>query len=101
MEDGTGQVRVVGEGQGHGRGGRGGLQGRLDEGRPDDGRRGGRGVGSGACLADEVGAVGHVAVVLHDLLDDLVLLVVEGTRAQVVLHLVLENGALLACRRRE
>lgn len=33
--------------------------------------------------------MGHVPVVLHNLLDDLIFLVVEDTRAEVVLYLVL------------
>lgn len=38
----------------------------------------------------------HVSVVLHDLLDDLVLLVVESAGAEVVLDLVLQDGVLHA-----
>ena len=40
--------------------------------------------------------MGHVPVVLHDLLDDLVLLAVERTGAEVVLYLVLQDGVFLA-----
>lgn len=40
--------------------------------------------------------MGHVPVMLHNLLDDLILLVVEYTRAEVVLHLVLQDGVFLA-----
>lgn len=35
--------------------------------------------------------MGHVSIVLHNLLDDLILLVVEYTRAEVVLHFVLQD----------
>lgn len=73
-EDGGRQARVVGEGDGHGGGGGGGLQRRLDQRGPDD-RRGGRRGGGGGL--DAMRAVRHLPVVLHDLLDDLVLLVVE------------------------
>ena len=45
----------------------------------------------GWCVLHEVGAVSHVPVMLHNLLDDLILLVVEYTRAEVVLHLVLQD----------
>lgn len=38
----------------------------------------------------------HIPVMLHNLLDDLVFLVVEYTRAQVMLYLVLQDGVLLA-----
>lgn len=41
-------------------------------------------------------AVGHLTVMPHDLLDDLVLLVVEDARVEVVLHLVEEDRVLLA-----
>lgn len=40
--------------------------------------------------------MGHVPVMLYNLLDDLVLLVVEYTRAEVVLYLVLKDGVFLA-----
>lgn len=40
--------------------------------------------------------MGHVPVMLHNLLDDLILLVVEYTRAEVVLYLVLQDGVFLA-----
>lgn len=73
-EDGSGQAWVVSEGYGHRSGSGSGLQRRLDQRGPDDGR-GGRG-GRGGSL-DTVRTVRHLTVVLHNLLDDLVLLVVE------------------------
>lgn len=42
--------------------------------------------------------MGHVPVMLHNLLDDLILLVVEYTRAEVVLYFVLQDGVFLACK---
>lgn len=89
-----GQLGVVGEREGQGGGGGGGLERGLDEGGPDEGRGGGRGgryVGGGAGL-DQLGALGHVAVVLDDSLDDLVLVQVQGARALVVLDFVLQDG---------
>lgn len=38
----------------------------------------------------------HVPVMLNYLLDDLILLVVENTRAEVMLYLVLQDGVFLA-----
>lgn len=75
-EDGSGQAWVVSESYGHRSGGSSSLQRRLDQRRPDD-RRGGRG-GRGGRL-DPVRTVRHLAVVPHNLLDDLVLLAVEDT----------------------
>lgn len=92
-EDGSGQAWVVGEGYGHGGGGGGSLQRCLDQRGPDDGR-GGRG-GRGGRL-DAVRTVCHLAVVLHNLLDDLVLLVVEDAGVEIVLDFVEEDGVLLA-----
>lgn len=43
--------------------------------------------------------MGHVPVMLHNLLDDLILLVVEYSRAEVVLHFVLKDGVFLAFKR--
>ena len=40
--------------------------------------------------------MGHVSVVLHNLLDDFILLVVKYTRTEVVLYLVLQDGVFLA-----
>lgn len=66
----------------------------LDEGGPDDrGRRGRRLEWS---VLQKVCAVGHVSVMLHNLLDDLILLVVEYTRAEIVLYLMLQDGVFLA-----
>ena len=67
---------MVGEGYGHGSGGGGCLKRRLDQRGPDDGR--GRGCGGGGGLY-AMRTVRHLPVVLHDLLDDLILLVVEDT----------------------
>lgn len=38
----------------------------------------------------------HVPVMLHNLLDDLILLAVENPRAEVMLHLMLQDGVFLA-----
>ena len=43
------------------------------------------------CRLDQLGAVGHVSVVLHDPLDDLVFLEVKGSCAQVVLDFVSQD----------
>lgn len=51
------------------------LEGSLDERSPYDGR--GRGRGRGRARVQQVGAVCHLPVVLHYLLDDFVLLVVK------------------------
>lgn len=55
------------------------LQGCLDQWSPDDGRGGGCGGGGGGSSLDIVSTVCHLSVVLHNLLDDLILLVVENT----------------------
>lgn len=69
---------MAGEGDAHRRGRRGSLQRSLDEGGPDDGSVCGVTAAEAAGVGgDEVGAVSHVPVVLHDLLDDLVLLIVQ------------------------
>lgn len=60
----------------------------LDKGGPDD--RGRRGWRLRWDILHEVGTVGHVPIMLHNLLDDLIFLVVEYTGAEVVLHLVLK-----------
>lgn len=81
----------MGEGYRHRCGSSSRLQGRLDERGPDDRRR-----GRGSCSSlDAVRTVSHFPVVLHDLLDDLTLLVVEDARVEVVLHFVQEDGILL------
>lgn len=74
------------------------LQGCLDQWGPDD--RGGSGRGSGGSL-DVVSTVCHFPVVLHNLLDDLILLVVENTRIEVMLDFVQQNGIFLACSESE
>lgn len=73
------------------------LQGCLDQRSPDD--RGGCGgsSGGGGRSLDIVGAVCHLSVVLHYLLDDLILLVVENTRIEVMLDFMQQNGIFLAC----
>lgn len=45
--------------------------------------------------------MGHVPVVLDYLLDDLILLVVEYTGTEVVLHLMLQDGVFLAWRHKD
>lgn len=75
-KDGSGQTWVVGEGYGYRSGGCCSLQRCLDQRGPDD-RGGGRGGGGGSL--DAVRTVSHLAVMLHNLLDDLILLVVEDT----------------------
>lgn len=42
--------------------------------------------------------MGHVPIMLHNLLDDLIFLIVEYTRAEVVLYLVLQDRIFLACK---
>ena len=84
---------MVGEGYGHRSGGSGSLQWCLDQRGPDDGRGGWGGRGSSL---DAVRAVGHLPVMLHNLLDDLILLVVEDAGVEVVLDFVEEDGVLLA-----
>ncbi|TNN43666.1 hypothetical protein EYF80_046135 [Liparis tanakae] len=88
-------VVMVRQGNGYGGGGSRRLERGLDERGPDDGDRGRRRRGQ------EVGAVGHVPVVLHNLLNDLTLVVVEYTGAEVVLYLVLQDGVFLACKKKK
>lgn len=78
------------------------LQGCLDQWSPDD--RGGCGCGSSSSSSgslDIVSTVCHLSVVLHNLLDDLILLVVENTRIEVMLDFMQQNGIFLACRESE
>lgn len=78
-EDGCREARVVGQGYSNRSGGSCGLQGGLDEWGPNDGGGGGCGGGGGGSSSlDVVSTVCHLPVVLHDLLDDLILLVVEN-----------------------
>jgi len=53
--------------------------------------------GQGARPRRHVDLLNHLAVVLHDLLDHLVLLVVQRPRVQVALDVVHQDGVLLAC----
>lgn len=50
----------------------------------------------GRCL-HEVGTMGHIPVVLHNLLDDLVFLVVQNSGIKIPLDLVLEDRVFLSC----
>lgn len=77
------------QGNGDGGGCSCGLERGLNEGRPDD--RGWRGWRLGRYILHEVSAVGHVPIVLHNLLDDLIFLVVEYAGAEVMLYLVLQD----------
>lgn len=90
---------MVRQGNGYGGGGSRRLERGLDERGPDDGDRGRR--RRGRSVLQEVGAVGHVPVVLHNLLNDLTLVVVEYTGAEVVLYLVLQDGVFLACKKKK
>lgn len=65
----------MGEGNGHRCSGRGSLQRCLDQRGPDD-RCGGWG---GRSSLNTVRTVGHLSVMLHNLLDYLVLLVIEDS----------------------
>lgn len=75
------------------------LQGRLDQRSPDDwGGCGSCSCGCGGRSLHIVSTVCHLSVVLHDLLDDLILLVVEDTRVEVVLDFMQQDGIFLTCR---
>lgn len=65
--------------------------------------RGGRGGIQGCHLGiiDGSDRLHHLPVMLHYLLQDLVLLVVEHTRVQILLELLQKNGIFLACQRKK
>lgn len=52
--------------------------------------------GWGRCL-HEVCTVGHIPVMLHDLLDDLIFLVVQNSGIKIPLDFVLEYRVPLSC----
>lgn len=96
LEHGAGETRMVmSEGDGHRRGGGCRLQWSSDQRCPDD--WGWAGLGR-SCFLD---GLGHLSVMLHDLLDDLTLLVVQRSRVEVVLYLVQQDGVLLTCPKRQ
>lgn len=68
---------------GRSRGGRGGIQGRH------------------LGVIDRGDRLHHLPVVLHYLLQDLVLLIVENASVQILLELLQKNGIFLSCQREQ
>lgn len=94
VEKDGGQLGVMSEGQSQGSGGGRGLERSLDQRGPNDGW-GGRGGGwcysLGSAGLDQLSALSHVPVVLHDSLDDLVLVEVQVPCTLMMLNFVLQN----------
>ena len=84
-----GQVLVVGQGDGHVRGGGRCLQGGMDQGLPDNGLA--TQLPAGRHQRQLLDVVGHVLVVLHDLLDDFV----AEVAGAVLCSLAQQDGVLL------
>lgn len=67
------------------------------------GRSRGGGGGIQGChlgITDWSDCLHHLAVMLHDLLQDLVLLIVEDASVQILLELLQKNGIFLSCQRK-
>lgn len=52
-------------------------------------------------VVDRRDSLDHLSVVFHNLLEDLILLIVENTSVQILLELLKENGVFLAYQQRK